>query len=182
MILDEFLCRKAEELYGWSLSFEGELKVIKEGVITREIWMPLQEEPKALFVRSDYLWQDEEIPKSYGFLDLSQRAQVYQEAAKVYPITYQKGAFHPELLNAVIFHLKQLPEGVRPMVQLPASLREKVHPRHFSFLEMNIRHHQPNESGGRRCERRCRHPYHRAENYKLLQMFDLDDRDICTLL
>ncbi len=173
MVLDELLCRKAQEIHGWSLSFEGELAVIEGKTITQEAWMPLQKKPQALLACLDCAAPDDWMPKSYGFLDLSKQAVIYQEVAKIYPEAYQKNAYHKNLLSAVILHLRQLPEPIKPMIQLPENLKNKVHPEHFSLLEMNIEFHQ--EGFSKRCYgRRCKHLYHRVEGYRPLRIFDSD--------
>lgn len=191
MVSDEYPCRKAEDLcrkvqeeHGWSLSFEGDLTVVRERVVNQEVWIPMRAKPRALLVRSGYLRENDEndeIPKSYGFLDLSQKSVIYQPAAIVYPRTHQRNAFHRELLSAIILHLRQLPRGVRPMVQLPDLLKDKVHPQHFTFLEMNIEYHR-NGPLGKRCRRRCRNLYHRVEDYRPLPILDYDRQDIRTAL
>lgn len=128
MGLDDELCRKARELYGWDMKFERDLIIAKpDQVVEISHWLKTRENVSVAIGCESI-----DSRPCYGFIDLRRRdGFLYQPFATVYK--EREHDFQGDLLEAALQHLKLATK--KPIeVTLPYFWRLSVQPRHVELL------------------------------------------------
>src|SRR3989338_4761064 len=131
MGLDDELCQKARELYGWEMKFEGDIIIAKTGRMVEIFdWLKTREENVSVAIGCETI----ENRPCYGFVDLNSRNEVlYQPFATVYP-----GREHnceEDLIRAALLHLRRSVSGRMVEIKFPSQLAPHVRTHHLYILE-----------------------------------------------
>ena len=116
---------EAEKLHGWYISFAGEVSLneVVRGM-TYEQWKLLADEPLELQLARN----EQRTHRDYSLVSQNKERKI----ASVY--LSRERDYQPKLLDAVIMHLKILPEDTRARVHLPEELGPHVSRDHIDLL------------------------------------------------
>lgn len=131
MGFNDDLCRKARELYGWKVKFEGTYR--KGPLIEITSWIQSQDYPH-IEIANEYLGSK----STYGFVDQSQaRILLYQQFATIYE--GRTSDYHQELLQAALIHLRHTASTKSAHIVIPQFLSTFVNTSHLTILDVNNR-------------------------------------------